>query len=127
MRFISLVLIISFLATSCASMFSGTKDTFYIRSEEPNSTFFVNNREIGKGTNAIVTLSKKGLDKKILRVEKQGCTAKISPIETQFDPISLLGILIDFGIITMLLVDWAGTGAITEASQNDFILTPECS
>jgi hypothetical protein len=126
MRAIALVVILSFFVSSCASLFNGTKDTVYVRSEEPDTHFFANTRDIGRGTNAVTTISKKDLSNTVLRAEKVGCNTKSAPIETKFDPTTLLGILIDFGIISILLVDWAATGAVTKADQTDYILTPEC-
>ena len=88
--------------------------------------FFANNRELGRGTSAITTIPKKNLKNTVLRVEKENCHSKSSPIETSFDGITLLGILLDFGIVSILLVDWAATGAVNQAAQTDYILTPEC-
>jgi hypothetical protein len=112
--------------SGCASMFHGTKDMIHVRSEEPDTQFYANNRDIGKGTSAVTTISKKDLGNTVLRAEKKGCNAKSSPIEKEFDAITLLGVLIDFGIITILLIDWAATGAVEKASQTDYVLTPEC-
>ena len=126
MRTIVLVVILSFLTSSCASMFHGTKETIYVRSEKPDTVFFANNREIGKGTSAVTTIPKKDLRDTVLRTEKKECHSKSSPIETEFDGVSLLGILLDCGIVSILLVDWAATGAVNKAAQTDYILTPEC-
>jgi hypothetical protein len=46
--------------------------------------------------------------------------------DTSFDAITLLGILIDFGLITILVIDWGITGAVTKAAQTDYALTPDC-
>jgi hypothetical protein len=127
MRAISLVVIITFFTTGCAAMFHGTKETIYVRSEEQDTRFYLNNRDIGKGTSATTTIGKKQLRNAVLRAEKNGCNTKSSPIETSFDGVTLLGILLDFGIISILVVDWAATGAVTQAAQADYILTPECS
>lgn len=126
LRTISLVVLISFLLTGCASIFNGTKETIYVRSDEPDTKFFVNNREIGKGTSAVTIVPKSNLSHAVLRAEKTGCNTKSSPIETSFDAVSLLGILIDWGIISILIIDWAINGAVTKAAQVDYVLTPEC-
>lgn len=129
MKTIAFVVIVSFfvpLVSGCAAMFHGTKETIHVRSEEPATSFFVNNREIGKGTSAVTTLPKKDLRSTVLRAEKKNCHTKSSPIETSFDAVTLLGIFWDFGIISILVIDWAATGAVTQAAQTDYILTPEC-
>ena len=107
-------------------MFHGTTDTIHVRSEEQDTRFFINNRDIGKGTTTVTLINKKDLHSAVLRAEKNGCNTKTYPVQTQFDGITLLGILLDFGIISILLVDWAATGATTKAAQTDYILTPEC-
>lgn len=126
---IVLLVIVSFLVSGvsgCAAMFHGSSETIHVRSEEADTRFFVNEREIGKGTSAVTALPKKGLSKAVLRAEKQACITKSTPIPTEFDALTLLGILIDFGIISILVVDWAATGAVTKAAQTDYVLTPEC-
>ncbi len=126
MKFFAVILAVTFFCSSCASMFSGTSETLYVRSDEKNTKFYVDNREIGIGTNAVVSLPKKGLSRKMLRAEKDGCTPKSIPIETKFDSMSLLGLLIDWGLVSMLVVDLGATGAIHKAAQTDYNLTPDC-
>jgi hypothetical protein len=111
---------------SCATMFNGSKETINVRSEQPDTRFFMNERDLGRGTSATTTINKKQLGKAILRAEKEGCNSKQMPLATQFDATTLLGFLIDFGIVTILVVDWMATGAVTKAAQNDYVLTPEC-
>ncbi len=108
-------------------MFHGTKETIYVRSEEQDTRFYLNNRDIGKGTSATTTIEKKQLRNAVLRTEKNGCNTKSSPIETAFDGVTLLGIFVDFGVISIIVVDWLATGAVTRAAQAEYILTPECS
>jgi hypothetical protein len=126
MKTISLVVMVSFFMSGCAAMFNGTSETINLRSEEADTQFFVNNNEIGKGTSATTSLPKKNLKTAVLRAEKPGCTPQSSLIETAFDPTTLLGLIIDCGVISILVVDWAATGAITKADQRNYILTPKC-
>jgi len=126
---IAFLVIVTFLVSSvtgCATIFHGESETIHVRSEEADTLFFANERDIGKGTTAVTSLPKKGLSKAVLRAEKAGCGTKSVPIPTEFDALSLLGILIDFGLISILVVDWAATGAVNKASQTDYVLTPEC-
>jgi hypothetical protein len=113
------------LLNSCASMFSGTKETIHVRSNLPNTVFYANERELGRGSSATFTLSKKKLSSTTLRAEKKGYNTKTVPIETSFDAVCLLGILIDWGVFSIICVDWLGTGAVTKAAQTDYVLTPE--
>lgn len=125
-RIVLLMIMVAIYSSGCASIFHGTKETLYVRSEEPDTHFFCNNRDIGKGTWAQVTISKSDLSSSKLRAEKIGCNTTTAPIDTQFDAVCLLGILIDYGIISILVVDLAATGAVTRASHNDYLLTPDC-
>lgn len=94
-------------------MFNGTSDTLYIRSNDPDATILVNEKTLGTGE--VVYKAKKKEDH-VIKVSKSGCQTVARPVETQFDAVSLLGILIDFGIISILAVDWGATGAIHKAS-----------
>lgn len=126
MRTISLVVIVSFLFSGCAAMFNGTKEQISVRSEEADTHFFLNDKEIGKGTSAVVSIPKKKLKDSILRAEKAGCSEQTTLIETRFDAVSLLGLLIDLGLISILVVDWGATGAVTKADKTNYVLTPLC-
>ena len=127
MKIITVIMICAVFLSGCASIFNGTKDTIYVRSNEPDTTFYANNREIGRGTNAIAIIPKKQLDSTKLRVEKAGCNEKTTPLETQFDATTLLGILIDYGIISILVIDMGINGATSRVAQNEYVLTPECA
>lgn len=119
------VIVLTFFQYSCAAMFHGTKETIYVRSEEPDTQFFLNERYLGRGTSAVVTIPKKQLSRSVLRATKEGFNERSTPIQTQFDGITLLGLLIDLGLVSILVVDLAATGAVTRAAQTDYILTPE--
>lgn len=122
-----LLLVIGPYLSGCAAMFSGTSDTIFIRSEEPGTRFLANERDLGTGTSTVVQLSKKDLGDTVLRAQKAGCDERVSPISTSFDPITLLGLFVDFGLISILVVDWLATGAVTKASQDQYVLTPVCA
>jgi len=122
---IAVMLIIAVFTSGCASIFHGTTEQIHVTSDEPNTKFSWNGREIGKGTSAMVTIPKDQLDRAVLKGEKEGFNPKTATIPTEFDGVSLLGLLIDCGIISMLVVDFAATGAVDKAAQTDFVLTPE--
>jgi len=114
-----------FVNAGCASMFSGTSQTILVRSDQKGTKLYLNNEEIGTDT-ATVQISKKNLKNSILVAKKTGCSDAQTSIPTKFDATSLLGILIDFGLITILVVDLAITGAMNEAERTNFILNPTC-
>ncbi len=110
----------------CASMFSGTTQNLLVKSDQKGTKLYLNNDEIGTDT-ATVQISKKNLKNSVLIAKKAGCTDAQTTIPTKFDATSLLGILIDFGLITVLVVDWGVTGAVNEAERTSFILNPTCN
>jgi hypothetical protein len=123
-RIINLLVIASLLnLASCAAMFSGTRDNISIRSNEEGSTIYMNEMYLGKN-NAFTTIPKKGAYS--IRVSKKGCADKTVPITRSFDPITLLGALIDWGLVSILIVDGVATGAIHKADQTTFVIDPEC-
>jgi hypothetical protein len=124
---LAIILPVLVLSSGCASMFNGSKETIYVRSNVDNTVFYANAREIGRGTSAVTTIPKKQITKTTLRAEKEGCVTQSTPIITEFDWTTLLGIPIDFGIVSIIIVDGIGTGAINKASQTEYVLTPLCN
>lgn len=125
MRLIAIVTALVFLVSGCAAMFSGTKDTITMRSHEKGTTFYVNEAEAGRDS-AVWVLSKNNNSNAFIRASKEGCEDVTMPIPTEFDGLTLLGLLIDLGLISILIIDGAATGAWTKAAQTNFILTPKC-
>ncbi len=113
-------------STGCASMFSGTTQNFLVRSDISGTKLYLNNEEIGTDT-ATVQISKKKLKNSVLLAKKPGCSDYSTHINTKFDATSLLGILLDFGLISILVVDWGITGAVSEAERTNYILNPKCN
>lgn len=108
-------------------MLSGTKENIIMRSEEKGTKFYVNEEYIGEG-NAIATISKKKLKNTTIRASKQGCRDTVRTIETKFDPTSLFGCLLDFCVVSVFVIDWGGvTGAVNEAAQTNYFITPTCN
>ncbi len=104
-------------------MFNGANDHINIRSNEENVKIFINEAYIGKNS-AVTTINKK--DDYMIRVSKKGCTDKTVPITRSFDATTLLGVLIDFGLITILVIDGAATRAWHKADQTSYVIDPEC-
>lgn len=121
-----LIIISVFILSSCASMFSGTKEEITIRSEESDAQIFVNDEYVGKGI-VTVTIPKKDLQKTKLTAKKTGCQESTRKIRTKFNPVTFLGCFLDMCIFTVGVVDWAATGAITEAAETTYNVTPICN
>ncbi len=117
------VLLTAIILTSCASMFSGTEQDVSIRTQDKDAKIFVNEKYVGTG-NVHYTF-KKSRDY-VIRAELGDCRSiPVKPTKS-FDPTTLLGILIDYGIISILLIDGAATGAWQDFDQDNFQLEVEC-
>lgn len=110
--------------SGCAAMFNGTSQTVNIRSNDEGAKLYVNEQYMGKNS-AVYTFKKK--ENYIIRAEKEGCESNSVRPEKSFDPATLLGVLIDFGIVTILVIDGAATGAWQEFNQTSFVVDPICS
>ena len=126
MKKLSMFMVMFVFLQSCASMFSGTSDRFKLRSDVQGTKFFLDDEELGTD-NATTSVSKKKLKSTRFVAKKQGCKDAFIDVETKFDATSLLGLLIDFGLISILVVDWMSTGAVREAERTNYVLNPVCS
>ena len=119
---------ITLLATStisgCSSMFNGTTQVVNIRSNEEGAKLYVNEQYMGKDS---TTYTFKKKNNYVLRAEKEGCQSNTIKPEKKFDPTTLLGVLIDYGIVTILLIDGAATGAWQEFADTSFVVDPICN
>ncbi|MBY0498295.1 MAG: hypothetical protein K2P74_01600 [Nitrosomonas sp.] len=123
-RIIIVLICTSIFLTGCASMFNGSSQQISIRSNQPDTELYVNEMMIGKG-NAITSFKKK--EDYIITARKEGCTPMSIPAQKSFDATTLLGVFIDFGLISVLVVDGAATGAWKKFDQTSYILDPQCS
>lgn len=118
-----MVVAVLVLNSACATMFNGSSASVSIRSEDPKAKLYLNDTYIGQG-GATVSVAKKGNHS--IRAAKEGCGDGTTAIQKKFDPTSLLGILIDFGIVSMLIVDGAATGAISDIEPKNYVVNPNC-
>ncbi len=108
MKIVALVLIValSFQLAGCAAIFHGTSDQITVQSADPDAKIYLDNQLIGKGT-AVATVKRNTVH--TVAAKKRGCADNLAQTQNSFDAVSLLGIFIDFGIISMLVIDWAAT------------------
>ena len=109
------------LVSGCASMFHGTSDTITVTSLEKDAVIYVDGAPRGK--DSAMAQVKRG-DKHTIKVSKEGCQDAIAETGDSFDAISLLGILIDFGIIT-IPVDM-GIGGAWKTDPTIYTVSPIC-
>ena len=116
-----LVAVVSF--TGCATMFNGSTQTVNIRSNDELAKLYVNDEYMGQ-RNAVYTFKKK--ENYVIKAEKAGCETTAVKAEKTFDPTTLLGLLVDWGIISILVVDGAATGSWQKFTQTSYIIDPNC-
>ena len=116
-----ILMIIVFVTTGCASINKGNYDTIMINSLEKGTTIYVDGAPRGID-NAAVNV-KKGKPH-ALRVEKDGCTAVSGDSGESFDPTTLLGFLVDFGLVS-IPIDLI-SGAAWRIEPTTYTLTPIC-
>lgn len=116
---ISIILVVSI--AGCATMFHGSSQMISIRSNFDDTKLYVNEAYIGRGSG--VTVFKKNKNYTI-RASREGCSDVIALPTKSFDATTLLGILIDWGIISVLIIDGIGTGAWQQFDQTSYVLDP---
>jgi hypothetical protein len=108
----------------CAWMFHGTSDEIHVQSLDPKAEIYVNNQPVGIGS-ATTTVER---DKTAtIEARAPGCETRTEETGSKFDGISLLGILLDLGIISILVVDMGATGAAWKTYPLTYTVTPICS
>jgi hypothetical protein len=123
-RIISVVLvgILTLDITACAYIFHGTSDQITIQSADKDAKLYVDNILVGQGT-AIYTAERN--HKYTITARKAGCSDVSVQTGDKFDPVSLLGLLIDFGVISILVIDNL-TGAMWKTYPTVYNVTPIC-
>jgi hypothetical protein len=109
------------LSSGCAGILHGTSDTVSVNSMEEDTVIYVDGTPRGKDT-AIAQLERG--DDHTIRVSKQGCRDVMMETTDSFDTASLLGIFLDWGIIS-IPIDLV-SGAAWKTDQSVVTLTPIC-
>lgn len=125
MRVIACVVLVALMVnlTGCAAMFHGTSDQITVQSADPEAKLYLDNVLIGKGS-AVATVKRNSIH--AVSAKKRGCSDSLAQTETRFDAISLLDFLIDWGLISFLVVDWGATGAAWKTDPLVYHVTPIC-
>src|SRR5689334_18520420 len=118
---LSALLLIGLLGSGCSSIIKGNSDTITVNSLEHGTMLYVDGAPRGVD-NAVVSV-KKGKPHAI-RAEKEGCLAVNTETTEAFDATSLLGVFLDFGIIS-IPTDLI-SGAAWKVDQTTYTVTPIC-
>ncbi|MRI34844.1 hypothetical protein EOPP23_17850 [Endozoicomonas sp. OPT23] len=119
--FITAALATSIFLTGCATTIKGTQDTVTINSLEKGTLIYVDG--VKRGYDDAIAQVKRGKVHTI-KVTKDGCEDLIIETGETFDSTSLLGIFIDFGLIT-IPVDMI-SGAAWKTSPTIYTVSPLC-
>ncbi|MFN0007031.1 MAG: PEGA domain-containing protein [Planctomycetota bacterium] len=112
-------ILFALLGSSCASIFSGGRDTITINSLEPGTRVFVDGALRGEDC---VSVDVKRGKKHVIRVEKKGCQTVTEETGESLDGCMFLGILIDWGIISIPVDLISGSAWKTEPTE--YTVTP---
>lgn len=104
-------------------MFNGTKETVSVQTPSQESEIYVNGQYVGEGQ-AQTSIRKKG--NVTITAKREGCRSHSVQVDRTFDPVTLLGLFIDGGLFSILLIDGAATGAWSKAVRTSFSLSPRC-
>jgi hypothetical protein len=113
--------IFTLLVSGCSTIIHGTTDTVTFNSTEEGTVLYLNG--IPRGKDAATLQLVRGEDY-VVRASKKGCKDTVSPVSNTFDATSLLGILIDFGLIS-IPVDLI-SGAAWKFNPKMYTVTPIC-
>ena len=126
-KYLAIVATVSLISSSlsgCATMFHGPTQQVSIRSNVPGTELFVNEAYVGKDNGVTTFLKSKNY---MVTARKAGFTDTTVPASKSFDALTLLGIFLDFGIISVIIVDGAGTGAWQQFDQTSYVIDPRCT
>ncbi len=112
---------LSALITGCASTIKGTQDTITVNSLEKDTLIYIDG--VKRGYDDAIAQVKRG-ETHTIKVTKAGCEDLVIHTGESFDPTTLLGILIDFGVIT-IPIDLI-SGAAWKTEPTIYTVTPVC-
>lgn len=104
-------------------MFHGSTQQVAVRSNVPGTELYVNEALIGRDSGVTTFHKNKNYT---LTARRPGCSDVQAIATKSFDATTLLGILVDFGIFSIFLIDGAATGAWKQFDQTSFVLDPNC-
>lgn len=128
LKLVSLSLLCTLLFNiGCATIINGSTDAIEIQVDKPNSKVSINGVFVGLSSESQTLkaeIPKKGLA--LITVENELCKPEYYYVERKIDPVTFLGILIDGGIFSILVVDMLGTSAFRKAEKNFFSFSLQC-
>jgi hypothetical protein len=94
-----------------------------IRSGDPKAELYLNDEAVGIAS-ATATVDR---DKTYtIQAKEAGCQTRTVQTGDKFDPISLLGIFLDLGIVSILIIDMGISGAAWKTYPLTYTVNPIC-
>jgi len=119
----SLAILALLFAPGCAYLFHGTSDEIHIQSGDPNAKLYLNDEAVGIAS-ATATVDR---DRTYtIRATAPGCEARTVQTGDKFDSISLLGLFVDVGIVSILVIDMGVSGAAWKTYPLTYTVNPIC-
>ena len=104
------------VSSSCATVFTGTRDDVYFTSDPPGALVIVDGRQMGY-TPCVVPIRRNLQSNRLVEYELPGYYVKAAPLESEFNWVTVINILWWPGV----LIDLA-TGAVTRAAYDTYFL-----
>ena len=117
------LLLVFTMNMGCATILHGTSGNIHVQSDLPGTDIYLDDEKIGT-RDAVVEVSKRRSP--IITVKKGGCDDAKAVVEKRFDGLTLLGLIIDFGLISILVVDVLATGAVSKFAKTEYTINPHC-
>lgn len=121
------MIIVALFNFGCATIIHGSTDEIEIKVDKPGAKVFINDVIIGTTTQdqtLKAEIPKRG--NILLSIKHEGCKSEEYKVKRVIDPVTFLGLLIDGGIFSILVVDILGTNAFVKAEQTYFEYELEC-
>lgn len=124
MKKLSVLIFVLLSLSGCSTIFNGASQQVVIRGKNLDEKIYVNGNYMGSGK--IVTSFKKN-ENYVITIEKKNCESVTMVASKSFDPTTLLGLPIDLGIVSILLIDGAVTGSWEKFDQTYYSVDLSCT
>ncbi|MGL5013960.1 MAG: hypothetical protein ACRC6V_06675 [Bacteroidales bacterium] len=122
MKKILIALSATMAMTGCSTILNGSTENITIRSSDPSHEIYVDGVFSGKGTTGFA--AERGT-RYVIEAKAKDCAPGIVNTSNSFEPTTLLGIFIDFGLFS-IPIDLI-SGAAFKPDQKTYFVSPVCA
>lgn len=123
-----LTLVVATQLVACATIINGSTERIEVAANVSDTRVYVNDVFIGQAGPQHplrIEIPKRGL--LTFTGKKENCSTAETKIVRRLDPVTFLGLILDMGLITIIVVDWLGTNAIYRSSYQNYYLNLGCT